>query len=332
MEGSYGSPANLLPRQFPAGDCRRDHLSVTVETHNLHSNGAGTTTLNLMFVAKQVDAHLTTTVIEAALDQDTQHGRLPSVNISNNRYPRLDDVVDRLWSLADDQLARQGRVLLIGRPDVDITTNIASHQQAAVGIDAGGRLLEARQGKFPVLLGKSHGIAIVLKSKVEQDFAVAIEQARIEVVRKEAHALVGGISFVEQDVLEAYGGAGLVVEAKLVDDVELVMLFGHGGVGGERLAAASLLLLYILGEVAKSLRADSESIVLAWRCRAFGQEMKDGAPTRPSGDPGEAAASRGAWEAFYRRNKSKRRIIRVAIRTDQAKSMRERFLGAVIEG
>lgn len=38
-----------------------------------------------------------------------------------------------------------------------------------------------------------------------------------------------------------------------------------------------------------------------------------------------------SWRHIYRRNKFKRRITRVAIRTDQAKSMRERFLGAVIE-
>jgi hypothetical protein len=85
-----------------------------------------------VLVAEQVDTGLSTTVIEAALDQHTQHGALASIDVADDGYSSLDDIIDRVGPPPDHQLS--AACLLLGANlDLVVATDILGHEYAVVG-------------------------------------------------------------------------------------------------------------------------------------------------------------------------------------------------------
>jgi hypothetical protein len=76
----YRSPSNLLPGQFSARDARDDDLALAVEAHNLHTDGASSPALDLVFVAEEIDTRFTAPIVQTSFDQDTQHGTFASID------------------------------------------------------------------------------------------------------------------------------------------------------------------------------------------------------------------------------------------------------------
>lgn len=65
---TYRSPTNFLPCELSTRDIRDDYLALAVEAHNLHADRARTATLNLVFMSEEIDARLSTAVIEIAFN------------------------------------------------------------------------------------------------------------------------------------------------------------------------------------------------------------------------------------------------------------------------
>lgn len=209
-------------------------------------------------MAEEVDPHLSSAVIKAAFDQDAKHGRLSGVDVANYGNSRLNHVVHALRTPPYNELAADTAVFGIERANLVLAAHVARHEQPRVGVDVGRGLCDALERKVPVLAREAHRVAIVLEAEIEEGFAVALEQAAVEVARQLRDALVGrrGVA-VEQDVLEL-DGARLVGEAQLIEDLELLVLLlmrGLRGRGGAvLLAALDLLFLDVLGKVAQRLR------------------------------------------------------------------------------
>lgn len=66
--------------KLTAGDIRSYDLARAVKAHDLHAHGARPAGLHLVFMSEQVYTRFPSTVIEVALDQDSQHCALPSVD------------------------------------------------------------------------------------------------------------------------------------------------------------------------------------------------------------------------------------------------------------
>ena len=132
MRCTYRSVANLLPREFATSSLGHNDLALAVKAHDLHTHRARSSTLNLVLVAKQVDTGLSTAIIKATLDQHTQHGAFSSIDIADDGYSSLDDIIDRVRPPPDHQLSA-ARLLFGTNIDLVVATNILGHEYAIVG-------------------------------------------------------------------------------------------------------------------------------------------------------------------------------------------------------
>lgn len=248
MCNTHSTSTNLLPSQLATGCGGNNNLALAVKTHDLHADRAGSTALNLMLMAKEVDTCFTTSIVQSSFDKHPQHGTLASIDIAHDSNARLNDLVNVLRTVSYDHLPTEASVFRIPRADLNIAANIPGHQGLVVGLDEFADGAYPLEGKVPVLLGEAHALTTVLESNIEQDLAVALGQALLDVLSQRGDILLGGVN---EQRLQADVRLRIVGQAELVEDAQLVVVLeGGGGLAG---ASKRLLLLHVFGEVAERL-------------------------------------------------------------------------------
>ncbi len=92
-----------------------DDVSMGVEAHDLHTHRGSATGFDLVFVAEEVDSSFATTVVQTALDEDTEHCRFAGVDIANDSDACFDDIFRGAGRLTDEELAvRRGVFSVLG--------------------------------------------------------------------------------------------------------------------------------------------------------------------------------------------------------------------------
>lgn len=202
-----------------------------------------------MLVAEQVDPGLSAAVIEATFHEDTKHSALACIDVSDDRYSRLDHMVNTLWLLSQDHLATVTRVFGIARPDLYIAADVPRHEHLVVCFQLLARSVYPLERKLPRLFREAHGFAIVLNTNIEEHFSMALYESLLDVFDERGDIAVGGVG---EERLQANVRLVIVGEAELVQDAQLVVVFEDSG----RLAwwaAQCLLLLHVVGELAERL-------------------------------------------------------------------------------
>ena len=171
---TYSATANLLPGQLTTSSSRNNDLALAVEAHDLHADGASATTFDLVLVAEEIHSCLTTTIIEPALNEHPEHGTLASIDIAHNSNSCLNNFVYVLGAMSYNHLAAEACIFYVSGTNLDVASNIPGHQNLVVGLDQLADSLHSLDSKVPFLLGKPHGLAGILKPKVEQNLAMAL--------------------------------------------------------------------------------------------------------------------------------------------------------------
>jgi hypothetical protein len=73
-------------------------------------------------------------------------------------------------------------ILRISRSYFDIAAHVPRHEELVVGLDLLANRPYPLQRKFPGLICEAHGFTIVFQANVEQDLAVALYQALLDVL------------------------------------------------------------------------------------------------------------------------------------------------------
>jgi hypothetical protein len=191
---TYSATTNLLPSQLAASSSRNNDLTLAVEAHDLHANRASATTLDLMFVAEEIYACLTTTIIEPALNENPKHSTLASIDIAHNGNACLDHFVYVLGTMSYNHLTAEARILYVSGANLDVASNIPGHQNLIIGLDQLADSLQSLDSKVPFLLRKSHGLAGILEPEIKQNLAMALGKTPLNVLAERGYILLGRIN------------------------------------------------------------------------------------------------------------------------------------------
>jgi hypothetical protein len=191
---TYSATTNLLPSQLAASSSGNNDLALAVEAHDLHTDGASATTLDLVLVAEEIHSCLTTTIIEPTLNENPEHSTLASIDIAHNGNSCLDDFVYVLGAMSYNHLAAEARIFYVSRTNLDVAANIPGHQNLVIGLDQLADSLQSLDSKVPCLLGESHGLASILEPEVEQNLAMALGKTPLNVLAERGYILLGRIN------------------------------------------------------------------------------------------------------------------------------------------
>lgn len=108
--------------------------------------------------------------------------RSSQLTISYDSYPRLNDIVDALWPLAQYHLATAACVFGIARADFNVTTNVPRQEHLVVCLDLLTYGAYSLHGRIPDIFCEAHGVARVLQSDVKQNLAMAFGKAVLDML------------------------------------------------------------------------------------------------------------------------------------------------------
>ena len=106
------------------------HLSFAVEAQDLEADAGGASGLDLVQMSEEVEPRSASPVVQLALRQDAQQGRLPRVHVPQHRHPQVQELSRVRSSMAGER----DHVLVFSSHEWMTADALAKRRRAAWGV------------------------------------------------------------------------------------------------------------------------------------------------------------------------------------------------------